>query len=589
MVNVHATGATVLLSLFFCLAIAVQGPRAESAPSGCAAAPSAGDPIHADSLAEAGEARLRPLSAVFFLDEAGTLGAGGIAAQAFAPGPCSGIFKAPRPGQALWLRFTVVNGQPVGGQWVVTFLEFIFDAVTLFEDRPEGLVVRARNGRTLAMAERADTSVKTGFPLDIAAGEKKTFYLRIAGTFAPTVSAVIMTPALFSGWSLLTLMMTALFLGYVATIALISVILFRHVEARFYQYYALYMICFFAFSFIYDGWLSNFMGVTLPVTVLSPIREFIAGLGVFANIQYCRVLLRVDEESRRTKVLFMALSGIAVAVTGLAVVDPWGLSLPLHLVFFAAPLVLLAVAAKKIRDGLPQAKAVAGSLLCLSLGLCAAVYGFMFPLEVSQAAAAYDLIILRPLTWGYYTAIMGETTFMMLAISIMVKAMQAQNRTAAEEAQALQRQVAAAEDRHAEALKASSARIEALEASLAESPDRTPELPAEQRFVDSAADYILEHIADVGFGARELAAALGTSEKTLGRRLKEARGISPAVFIRAQRLSFARDLVLQRRHATVAEVARAAGFASVSHFTKLYRREFGETPSETLKPSKAAE
>ena len=581
-----------LTALVFFLVAPLPEARADGTPSAC---PGAGRTAE-NHLTGAADDKLRALAADFLLDPTGALGAGDIAAQAFTAGPCGGLFTAPRPGQALWLRFMVVNDQTIDRQWVVTFLEFIFDEVTLFEARPEGLVAAARNGRTIPIPDRADTAVKTGFPLDIAAGQEKTFYLRIAGTFAPTVSAALMSPELFADWTLLTLVMTAVFLGYVGTIALISVILFRHVEARFYRYYALYMACFFAFSFIYDGWLSNFMGVTLPVTVLSPIREFIAGLGVFANIQYCRVLLTIDRESPRLKLLFTVLSGLAVVVTGLAVVDPWGLSLPLHLVFFASPLLLLVVAVKKIRDGLPQAKAVAGSLLCLSLGLCAAVYGFMFPLEISQASAAYDLIVLRPLTWGYYSAIMGETTFMMLAISIMVKAIQTEQRAVAAEAEALrdkvadtENQVIAAERRHAEMLDATDARIRALEASLLETPEKNLQSPAEQRFLEAATECTLERLGDPSFGAKELAAALGTSEKTLGRRLKESHGLSPAAFIRSVRLNFARDLILLRQHGTVAEVARAAGFTSVAHFSKLYRQEFGKPPSESLKQTKAGD
>ncbi|MEO1161768.1 MAG: AraC family transcriptional regulator, partial [Pseudomonadota bacterium] len=36
-----------------------------------------------------------------------------------------------------------------------------------------------------------------------------------------------------------------------------------------------------------------------------------------------------------------------------------------------------------------------------------------------------------------------------------------------------------------------------------------------------------------------------------------------------------------------AEVAHAAGFTSVSHFAKLYRQQFNETPSQSFKLLKA--
>ncbi|WP_420347699.1 helix-turn-helix domain-containing protein [Pelagibius sp.] len=583
--------ALFLLALLFAAAPG-RAVQADDAGIACpsAFAGEAGSAVAAaNSLSQRPEDQMRSLMADSFLDPTGALEPRTIAAQAFEPGHCARIFRAPLPGQALWLRFTVVNDHDSERRWFVTFMEYIFDEVTLFEQQADSIVALARNGRTVPLPERADTAVKTGFPLDVGPKEEKTFLLRITGTFAPSITPAIMSPDLFSDWTTLSLVMTAVMLGYLATIALISIVLFRHVEARFYQYYALYMMCFFVFSFIYDGWLSNFMGVTLPVTVLSPFREFMAGLGVFANIQYCRVLLRIDTERPAIRRLFTVLSGIAMVTTALAVVDPWRLSMPLHLTFFASPLVLLAVSLKKVRDGLPQAKYVACSLLFLTAGLSIAVYFFIFPIEITQAAAAYDLIILRPLTWGYSLAIMGETTFMMIAISAMMNAVQAQRRDALAKAMALQHDVTAAEDRHAEALKTSKARIEALEASLMESPDRKLQSPAEQRFVQSATECVLERLSEQGFGARGLAAALGTSEKTLGRRLKAACGLAPAAFIRSVRLNFARDLILLRQHSTIAEIAHAAGFSSVGHFAKLYRQEFGQTPSESFRSAKTAD
>lgn len=433
------------------------------------------------------------------------------------------------------------------------------------------------------MLERANSEVKTGFPLRIKPGEEKTFYARISGTFAPYLTPVLATPELFRGWSILSLLMTAVFLGYVGAITLFCLILFRHVQARFYQFYALNMACFFGFSFIYDGWLSNFVGVTLPVTTIMPVAEFTAGLGVIANIQYCRVLLNIGKDTPKEARLLQFLTAVTILTTFLSVLDPWGLSLPSHLTFFICPLVLLAVSLKKVREGLPQAKPVSGALFSLTLGLSVAVYFFAFPIEISKAAFAYDLIILRPLTWGYYLAIMGETTFMMLAISTMVKVTRAQERAAAAESEVLQRNVIDAEARHAVTLKASNARIEALEASMLGRPEKKLKPTAEQRLTEQATDFILDHISEDGFGARELAALLGMSQKTLGRRLRETHGMTTAAFIRSIRMKFARDLILLRQHQTITEIAYAAGFSSAGHFAKLYREEFGETPSETFK------
>ncbi|WP_298821886.1 helix-turn-helix domain-containing protein, partial [uncultured Roseibium sp.] len=85
----------------------------------------------------------------------------------------------------------------------------------------------------------------------------------------------------------------------------------------------------------------------------------------------------------------------------------------------------------------------------------------------------------------------------------------------------------------------------------------------------------------------ELAAALATSEKTLGRRIKKVNGLTSAAFIRSVRLKQARDLILMRQHNTIAEIAHASGFSSISHFSKMYRQAFNESPGDALKNATA--
>ena len=536
----------------------------------------------AHALSDAPDDQLRPLRAAFFLDDTGAVGPEGILEQTFQPPACSGVFGAPLPHQSLWLKFTPSNPSAVERTWVIAFMESIFDEVILFEEQGDTLTEYARTGRTVSFEEKVNTDIKTGFPIALQKGEDRVFYLRITGTFAPTVTAVIMTVDLFSGWTTLTLIITALFLTYVATLALFSLIIFRQVEVRFYQYYTLYMLCLFIFSFLYDGWLNKFVGVTLPVTTITPISEFFAGVGAFVNVQYCRVLLNVHEDSPVWRRLFTILSGVILLTTGLAVLDPWNMAVPLHLIYFISPQILLCVAIRKIRAGLPQAWPISGSLLSLSFGLFIAVYFFLFPLNITQASFAYELILLRPLTWGYCLAIIGETLFMMIAISTMVRSLQNERQSAVVELAALGQQVKDIEKERNAVEKTTTARLEALEAALADDPDNRQHLSARQQFLERATESVLDSVADQEFGVEKLASDLAVSQKTLGRRLKDANGQSPASFIRSVRLNFARNLILLDQYHTVAEVAHAAGFSSVSNFAKHYRQEFGETPSKSI-------
>ncbi|WP_298975528.1 helix-turn-helix domain-containing protein [uncultured Roseobacter sp.] len=573
----------VIACVLLLLSLSAGSTGAEGTAGPAAACLQAGDvPPMAHALSDAPDDRLRPLRAEYFLDHTAAIGPDSIIAQAFQPRTCSGIFAAPLPSQALWLRFALSNPHDGTRHWVIGLMETIFDEVILFEEQGGTLSEVARTGRTVDLADRDNTAIRTGFDVTMQPEDDRVFYLRLGGTFAPTITAVIMSADLFFGWSTLKLIMTALFLGYVATIALFSLIVFRQIDVRFYQYYTLYVLCLFIYSFIYDGWLSKFFGVTLPVTTLAPVTEFFAGLGTLAIVQYCRVLLNVQEDTWVWQRLFTLLSAVVIVVIGLAVVDPWQLSGPLHLIYFISPLILLTIAIRKIMAGLPQAKPIACALLSLSLGLFIAVYFFIFPMNITGATYAYDLVLLRPLSWGYYLAIVGETLFMMMAISTMVRAMQTERRSAVVELATLGQQVKDIKQQHREAEKTTTARLEALETALADDPENKEHLSARQQFLEQATESVLDHIADQEFGVERLASALAVSQKTLGRRLKAANGQSPASFIRSVRLNFARNLILLDQYNTVAEVAHAAGFSSVSNFAKHYRQEFGEAPSRSI-------
>ncbi len=120
-------------------------------------------------------------------------------------------------------------------------------------------------------------------------------------------------------------------------------------------------------------------------------------------------------------------------------------------------------------------------------------------------------------------------------------------------------------------------------------PDRPPEPPTVvDAFPDavSASDELREQIetavhasfADAGFSARELADSVGLSPAHLRRRMGELGMASPVQTIRAYRLGQG-ALLLKKQVGTVAEIAYAVGFNSVSYFTRSFRDAYGDTPS----------
>jgi len=76
-----------------------------------------------------------------------------------------------------------------------------------------------------------------------------------------------------------------------------------------------------------------------------------------------------------------------------------------------------------------------------------------------------------------------------------------------------------------------------------------------------------------------IAHELGISVRQLERLFGRYFNTSPSRYYMELRLDRARNLLLQTEM-SVSEIAIASGFQSVGHFTRLYRKAFGKTPSQ---------
>ncbi|GAB2175609.1 helix-turn-helix domain-containing protein [Dongia sp. agr-C8] len=77
----------------------------------------------------------------------------------------------------------------------------------------------------------------------------------------------------------------------------------------------------------------------------------------------------------------------------------------------------------------------------------------------------------------------------------------------------------------------------------------------------------------------ELAGVAGASARSIFRAFKQSRGYTPQEFARKIRLKRARDMLLQTQ-LSVTEIALACGFADASHFSREYKKAFGDRPSD---------
>lgn len=80
----------------------------------------------------------------------------------------------------------------------------------------------------------------------------------------------------------------------------------------------------------------------------------------------------------------------------------------------------------------------------------------------------------------------------------------------------------------------------------------------------------------------DLASAIGTSTRELGRRFENAVGVSPKKFSRVTRFVRALHRLRECRQETLTYVAVASGYYDQAHFIHEFREFAGITPGELL-------
>lgn len=76
----------------------------------------------------------------------------------------------------------------------------------------------------------------------------------------------------------------------------------------------------------------------------------------------------------------------------------------------------------------------------------------------------------------------------------------------------------------------------------------------------------------------ELAGKAGVGARRFRQLFHEATGMSPKQYLRRERLSYARSLIIKNPSLTVQQVATRSGFNDSHNFHVIYRKVFGETP-----------
>lgn len=99
------------------------------------------------------------------------------------------------------------------------------------------------------------------------------------------------------------------------------------------------------------------------------------------------------------------------------------------------------------------------------------------------------------------------------------------------------------------------------------------------QLMDRIVKAINENIGDSEFKVDQLCAVVGISRSQLHRKIKEIAGIPTADFIRNIRLNQAARL-LREHKVSVSDVAYNTGFANQTHFSTVFKKYFGMSPSD---------
>lgn len=103
----------------------------------------------------------------------------------------------------------------------------------------------------------------------------------------------------------------------------------------------------------------------------------------------------------------------------------------------------------------------------------------------------------------------------------------------------------------------------------------------EDAFLAKAMECVRENISNESFGKGDFASAMMISQSLLYKKIKAATDMSVVEFIRSIRLNHAMTLLTSGNH-NVTEVSEMCGFSSSAYFSRVFKENFGKSPSEIL-------
>ena len=105
----------------------------------------------------------------------------------------------------------------------------------------------------------------------------------------------------------------------------------------------------------------------------------------------------------------------------------------------------------------------------------------------------------------------------------------------------------------------------------------------DELFIQKAIDCVKQHLDDSDYDREQFASDMCVSSSTLYNKLRALTGQNVTAFISSIRLKEACRILRQQPGITITELSMEVGFNTPKYFTKLFKKEFGVSPSEYVK------
>ena len=104
----------------------------------------------------------------------------------------------------------------------------------------------------------------------------------------------------------------------------------------------------------------------------------------------------------------------------------------------------------------------------------------------------------------------------------------------------------------------------------------------DKEFINKLVDIIPAHMAKGSIDMDNIAAAMSLSRKQLRERITAIMGMTPVAFVLQVRLNYASNLIIND-DTPMTTIASRCGFNNLSHFSKMFKQQFGVSPQQFRK------